>query len=99
MEHHKDASLSQMVTKTNRYSDIESQQFYDGGLPPVTALTLIRKTGMEVFRRYILKLGFLDGRIGVVQAIYQGFSVFISYAKLFEKQQSSQKNKYSRKST
>jgi hypothetical protein len=24
MEHHKDASLSQMVTKTNRYSDIES---------------------------------------------------------------------------
>lgn len=86
MEHHKDASLSQMVTKTNRYSDIEAKEFYEGGLAPVTSFTLLRKLKMEMIRRGILKAGLLDGRIGVIQSIYQGFSVFISYAKLFEMQ-------------
>lgn len=87
MEHHKDASLASMVAKTNRYSEIEAQLFFDGGLPPVTPLTLIRKSVMEFVRRYFLKAGFLDGRIGVIQSLYQGYSVFISYAKLYEKQQ------------
>ena len=86
MEHHKDASLSQMVEKTNRYSDIESRLFFDGHLSPVTTLTLIRKSGMEFIRRYFLKRGFLDGIIGLLQSLYQGYSVFITYAKLFELQ-------------
>lgn len=87
MNHYKDASISQMVDKTNRYSDIEAEQFYRGGMAPVTAITLIRKPVMEFIRRYFLKRGFLDGRIGLLQSIYQGYSVFISYAKLFERQQ------------
>lgn len=86
MEHHKDASLTQMVEKTNRYSDIEAAQFFEGGLPAVTPFTLIRKTVMEFIRRYFLKLGFLDGRIGLFQSLYQGYSVFITYAKLYELQ-------------
>lgn len=86
MEHHKDESLEQMVAKTNRYSDIESTQFYEGKLAPVTALTLIRKWWMESFRRGIQKGGLLDGRIGLIQSLYQGYSVFISYAKLYELQ-------------
>lgn len=87
LEHHKDKSLTYIVNKTNRYSDVEAQQFYEGGLPAVTSFTLVRKTGMEIFRRYILKKGFLDGKIGLIQSLYQGFSVFISYAKLFELQE------------
>lgn len=86
MEHHKDASLSQMITKTNRYSAIEAQLFFEGGLPPVTSLTLLRKSIMEFIRRYFLKRGYLDGRIGLIQSLYQGCSVFISYAKLYELQ-------------
>lgn len=86
MEHHKDASLSQMVEKTNRYSDIESRLFFEGHLPPVTPFTLIRKSGMEFVRRYFLKRGFLDGTIGLLQSLYQGYSVFITYAKLYELQ-------------
>lgn len=87
MEHHKDASLAQMVDKTNRYSQIESQQFYQGRLARVTPLTLFRKMHMEMLRRGVFKRGLLDGRIGLIQSIYQGFSVFISYAKLYELQQ------------
>ena len=91
MEHHKDASLEQMVKKTNRYSDIEASQFQVGGLPPVTPVTLIRKWWMESFRRGILRGGLLDGRIGLIQSMYQGFSVFISYAKLSELQTKNKK--------
>lgn len=90
MEHHKDASLAQMVAKTNRYSDIEARQFFAGGLPQVTPLTLLRKSSMEFIRRYILKLGLLDGVIGLLQSMYQGYSVFITYAKLYELQRKSQ---------
>lgn len=87
MQHHKDASLAQMVEKTNRYSQIEAELFFQGGLPPVTPVTLLRKSIMEFVRRYILKRGYLDGRIGLIQSLYQGYSVFISYAKLYELQQ------------
>ncbi len=86
MEHHKDTSLAQMVAKTNRYSDIEAKLFYDGKLSRVTQLTLLRKAIMEFVRRYFLKQGFLDGKIGLFQSLYQGYSVFISYAKLYELQ-------------
>ncbi len=84
--HYKDSSLSFIVNKTNRYSDAEAELFYRGGLKPVTSLTILRKMAMEIFRRGILKLGILDGAIGIIQSIYQGFSVFITYAKLYEKQ-------------
>ena len=86
MEHHKDASLSQMVIKTNRYSAVEARQFFEGGLPPVTVFTLLRKPIMEFCRRYFFKLGFLDGAIGLLQSLYQSYSVFLSYAKLYELQ-------------
>lgn len=86
MEHHKDDSLEQMVEKTNRYSDIEATQFYAGNMAQVTPLTLMRKWWMESFRRGLFKRGLLDGRIGLIQSLYQGYSVYISYAKLYEKQ-------------
>ena len=86
MEHHKDDNLTQMVDKTNRYSAIEANQFYTGGLALVTPFTLIRKWWMESLRRGVFKRGLLDGRIGLIQSLYQGYSVFISYAKLYEKQ-------------
>ncbi len=89
MKHYKDPSLSEMIKKTNRYSDIEAKQFMAGGLPPVTIVTLFRKPIMEFVRRYFLKKGILDGKIGLIQSLYQSYSVFITYAKLFELQNQS----------
>jgi len=86
MEHHKDQSLEYIVKKTNRYTDKEATQYYDGDMAPVTPLTLLRKLHMEMIRRGLLKRGLLDGKIGLIQSIYQGFSVFMSYAKLYELQ-------------
>lgn len=84
--HKKDESLESMVKKTNRYSDSEAKLFFDGNLPKVKSTTLLRKMHMEIIRRGFFKKGLLDGSIGLIQSIYQGFSVFITYAKLYEKQ-------------
>lgn len=89
MEHHKDQSLEYIVNKTNRYTDKEADQYYEGGMAEVTSFTLLRKLKMEMIRRGIFKGGLLDGKIGLIQSIYQGFSVFTSYAKLYEKQKNS----------
>ncbi|GAB4027625.1 MAG: glycosyltransferase family 2 protein [Candidatus Microgenomates bacterium] len=86
MEHHKDASLAQMVTKTNRYTDVEALQFFEAKAELVTSTTLFRKTIMEFIRRYFIKAGFLDGRIGLIQAIYQSYAIYLRYAKLYELQ-------------
>ena len=86
MEHHKDASLVQMVDKTNRYTDVEARQFFQANVEAVTTTILIRKTLMEFIRRYILKAGFLDGHIGMIQALYQSYAIYLRYAKLYELQ-------------
>lgn len=86
MEHHKDASLSQMVAKTNRYTDVEALQFFEAKADLVSTTTIIRKTMMEFIRRFFFKAGFLDGRIGVIQAIYQSYAIYLRYAKLYELQ-------------
>ena len=95
MQHHKDESLTQMVSKTNRYSDIEAQQFFDGSMAPVTGLTLMRKWWMETLRSGVFKKGLLDKKIGLIQSMYQGFSLFISYDKLYDKQRRKKKKKHS----
>lgn len=84
--HKKDESLVSMVEKTNRYSDSEAKLFYEGKIAPVKSITLLRKMNMEILRRGVIKKGLLDGLIGIIQSIYQGFSVFITYAKLYELQ-------------
>jgi glycosyltransferase involved in cell wall biosynthesis len=39
------------------------------------------------FKQYVLKLGFLDGRTGLVLCGLAAFSVFMKYAKLWERQE------------
>lgn len=84
--HLKDRSIEDMVERTNRYSDMEAGQYYKGGIRVNNPIVLKRKWFMETFRRGIIKGGFLDGWQGIIQSLYQGFSVFISYAKVYEKQ-------------
>lgn len=92
LEHHKDASLAQMIQKTDRYTTVEAKQFFDGGVGPVSSLTLFRKTLMEFIRRYFFKLGLLDGPIGLLQSLYQSYSIFLRYAKLYELQKQKAKS-------
>lgn len=53
----------------------------------VTAVHLLGRPTWRFFKQYILRLGILDGRAGLVVCGLAAFSVFLKYAKLWERQQ------------
>lgn len=84
--HEKHESLSEMVEKTNRWSEIEAKLMYDAGHPPMNVMRFVSAMAREAWLRMIRQRAFLDGPEGIIYAIYQVFSRFTSYAKLWEMQ-------------
>jgi hypothetical protein len=79
-------SLSDMVEKTNRWSEIEAKLLYDSGHPSMNIFRFFSAGFREFWYRGIVKLGFFDGTVGVIEIIYQIFSRLITYSKLWELQ-------------
>jgi len=84
-------SLSEMVEKTNRWSEIEAKLLYDSNHPKMTWWRFFSVAFREFWYRGILKLGFLDGTTGIIEICYQMYSRMITYAKLWELQITSNK--------
>lgn len=79
-------SLTEMMDKTNTWSDIEAELLYKAGHPPMAWWRFFTVGAREFINRGIIKLGFLDGAIGVIEVFYQIYSRMITYAKLWELQ-------------
>ncbi len=79
-------SLTEMVEKTNKWSEIEAKLMFDAKHPPMNVWRFFTAVFREFWYRAVLKLGFLDGPIGIIEIMYQCFSRFVSYAKLYEMQ-------------
>lgn len=78
--------LSSMIAKTNSWSNLEAELLYKANHPKMTWWRFISVAFREFWYRGIVKLGFLDGTVGVVEIIYQMFSRMITYSKLWEMQ-------------
>ena len=89
--HESHRNLSEMVEKTNKWSEIEAKLLYDSGHPKMNIFRFFSAGFREVWYRGIIKLGFLDGTTGAVEIIYQTFSRLITYSKLWELQLKYQK--------
>ncbi|GAB4219359.1 MAG: glycosyltransferase family 2 protein [Candidatus Microgenomates bacterium] len=87
--HYFHGNLDNMVKKTIIFEDIESDLLYKADKKANT-LIFFRKFLAELYRRILKNLGFIDGTIGIIEAIYQAFSKTITYLFLYEKNQ--QKN-------
>lgn len=85
--HKKHNNFSDMVDKTNDWSEIEAKLMFEAGHPK---MNLVR-FGTAMLREFILRMiknrAYMDGIEGVMYALYQVYSRFISYAKLWEMQQ------------
>jgi len=79
-------SLEQMVAKTNDWSEFEADLRLKSHHPKMTARRFIRVMLTAYYHSYIRGKGYKNGTAGVVEAIYQSFSMFITYAKLWEQQ-------------
>lgn len=82
--HYFHGNVHQMVEKTTNYESIEADLLYKAN-KTVTVLTFFRKFIGELNRRLILKEGFRDGTVGIIESIYQAYSKTITYIYLYEK--------------
>jgi len=86
MIHKKKETIPQMVEKTNKWSEIEAKLMFEANHPPMNIPRFCTAMFREFWFRMIRKMAFLDGSIGIIFAMYQVYSRFISYAKLWEMQ-------------
>lgn len=86
--HYFQPSLEFVVNKTATYEDIESDLLFMAH-KKVNTIVLFRKFLGELYRRLILKRGYMDGTYGIIQSLYQAFSKTITYIFLYEKYEES----------
>lgn len=84
--HHKNITLSQMVEKTNAWSEIEAREMYKAQHPKMNIFRFSSAAFREFWLRFVRQLCFLDGTKGVIYGMYQIYSRLISYSKLWEMQ-------------
>lgn len=86
LTHLKHSNLSEMVDKTNEWSEIEAKLMFEANHPPMNLPRFLTAMFREFWLRMIKQKAFLDGTVGIIYAVYQVYSRFISYAKLWEMQ-------------
>lgn len=84
-------NLGQMLNKTISWSDEEARIRLLAKHPKITWWRFPRVMITSFFSYYIKQKGFKLGTSGLIESIYQAFSTFITYAKLWEMQNKSTK--------
>lgn len=79
-------SLTLMLGKTIKWAKVEADLANKAGHPKVTILRVIWVSSKEFFQRYFIKLGLLDGFIGLVEAVYQALHKAVVLVYLWELQ-------------
>lgn len=87
LQHFTHKSLSEMVANTLVWSEIEANLRYQAKHPLVTWWRIPRLMIPTFWDYYIVQGGWRAGTVGLIESIYQAFSIFITYARLWEMQQ------------
>jgi hypothetical protein len=89
--HYTHDDLSSMVKKTNTWSDVEAETRIHIHHPKMTWWRFPRVMLSAFWDSYIRQSGWKAGTAGFIESIYQSFSIFITYAKLWELQNEKRK--------
>lgn len=79
--------LESMLDKTILWSQTEAMLRFNANHPKMTWWRFPRVMIGAFFDSYVLQRGFKAGPAGLIESMYQAFSMFITYAKLWELQQ------------
>jgi len=85
--HYTHRDLTLMLSKTIEWSKIEAQLRFKTSHPQMVWWRFLRVMITAFFDWYIRQKGFKLGTVGLIESIYQMFSMFITYARLWETQQ------------
>ncbi|OGG08273.1 hypothetical protein A2154_00830 [Candidatus Gottesmanbacteria bacterium RBG_16_43_7] len=80
-------NLEEMVAKTNQWSETEARLRFENQHPPIVWWRFFRVMWTSFYKSYITERGYKAGTVGLIESIYQAYSMFITYAKLWEMQQ------------
>ena len=79
-------NLSQMLNKTIEWSDVEAKNRFEAGHPRITWWRFPRVMITTFIDYYFIQRGYRVGTVGLIESVYQAFSIMITYAKLWELQ-------------
>ncbi len=83
LRHYTYWSIGQWAGKVDRYATWAAEDLRDRGRRAGVSSLLFRPA-FRFFRHYLLKLGFLDGKPGLLVSMFSAYSVFLKYAKLWK---------------
>lgn len=81
-------NIDQIVLKSLEWSKIDAKLRLDASHPTMTGWRFFRILIVEIFNQGILRKGFFNGTIGIMDSILQSYSLLITYVRLWEMQQS-----------
>ena len=84
-------TIESMFLKTMQWSNIEAKIRHETSHPKITSVRLIRVYLTGFYNSYLKGQGFRVGSVGLIEGLYQGLSMFITYIKLWEMQKKSQR--------
>lgn len=82
--------IDSMLRNTLKWSSYEAQLRFDQNHPPIVWWRLIRVLLTAWFHSFISQKGYTKGTVGWIESLYQGCSMFLTYAKLWELQNKEQ---------
>lgn len=81
-------NIDQIILKSLEWSKIDAKLKLDSNHPRMSGWRFLRIFATEIFNQGILRKGFFNGTIGIMDSILQAFSTYMTYIRLWEMQQS-----------
>lgn len=79
--------VDQMIAKNLEWSKIDAKLRFDSKHPRMSGWRFLRIFITETFHQGIIRRGFFAGTVGVMDSLIQVFSMFTTYVRLWEMQQ------------
>jgi hypothetical protein len=83
IEHYTESRLGEILKKIDRYSTLAAEEAFRQGRRS-SAWGALARAELTFVQDYVLRLGFLDGRQGLVLSVTDAVNKFFKYAKLSE---------------
>lgn len=80
-------SVLDNLRKTAAWADIQAREMLAAGHRRVTRWSLVRTAAGTITRHFVVGRGYRDGLPGLIESMYQSFSIFCVQVRLWELQQ------------
>lgn len=80
-------SLDQIILKSLAWSNIDAKLRLEAGHPRMSGWRFLRIFITEIWNQGVIRKGFFNGEVGIMDSLLQVFSLYMTYVRLWEMQQ------------